>query len=70
MGTRKFSDAPASAGVHLDGLRTPTTARGHYGINEVKLRAGRIVREGLKSSLTELRLRKASPSARKRWDVS
>ena len=52
----------------LDGLRTPTSAKGHYGVNEVKLRSGRIVREGLHTSLTEMRLRKASPSARQRWD--
>ena len=52
----------------IDGLRTPSSAKGHYGVNEVKLRGGRIVREGLKTSLTELRLRKSSPSARKRWD--
>ena len=52
----------------IDGLRTPTSAKSHYGVNEVKLRNGRIVREGLHTSLTELRLRKTSPSARKRWD--
>ena len=53
----------------IDGLRTPTHAKGHHGVNEVKLRNGRIVREGLKTSLSELRLRKTSPSARKRWDA-
>ena len=52
----------------IDGLRTPTSAKSHYGVNEVKLRNGQIVREGLKTSLTELRLRKSSPSARKRWE--
>ena len=52
----------------IDGLRTPTSAKSHHGVNEVKLRKGRIVREGLRTSLTELRLRKSSPSARKRWD--
>jgi len=52
----------------IDGLRTPTHAKSHYGVNEVKLRGGRILREGLKTSLSELRLRKASPSARKRWE--
>src|SRR5215470_12802225 len=52
----------------IDGLRTPAAGKGHYGVNEVKLRGGRIVREGLKTSLTELRLRKGSVSARKRWD--
>ena len=54
----------------IDGLRAPTCAKAHYGVNEVKLRNGRIVREGLKTSLTELRLRKASASARQRWDVT
>jgi hypothetical protein len=52
----------------IDGLRTPTNSKGHHGVNEVKLRNGRIVREGLKTSLSELRLRKTSPSARKRWE--
>jgi hypothetical protein len=37
-------------------------------VNEVKLRNGRIVREGLRTGLSELHLRKTSPSARKRWD--
>ena len=35
----------------------------------MKLRNGRIVREGLKTSLTESRLRKSYSSARKRWDA-
>jgi hypothetical protein len=53
----------------IDGLRTPTNSQGHHGVNEVKLRNGRIVREGLKTSLSELRLRKSYSSARKRWDA-
>jgi hypothetical protein len=53
----------------IDGLRTPTSSKGHHGVNEVKLRNGRIVREGLNTSLTELRLRKSYSSARKRWDA-
>jgi hypothetical protein len=52
----------------IDGLRTPTNSKSHHGVNEVKLRNKRIVREGLRTSLTELRLRKTCPSARKRWD--
>jgi len=36
-------------------------------VNEVRLRLGRIVREGLRTTLSELRLRKDSPSSRKRW---
>jgi len=52
----------------IDGLRTPTNSNSHHGVNEVKLRNKRIVREGLRTSLSELRLRKTSPSARKRWE--
>jgi hypothetical protein len=52
----------------IDGLRTPTKSNCHHGVNEVKLRNKRIVLEGLKTSLTELRLRKTSLSPRKRWD--
>lgn len=66
--TESFLTLPRVRVFLIDGLRTPTSAKGHYGVNEVKLRSGRIVREGLKTSLTELRLRKSSPSARKRWD--
>src|SRR5262249_7464499 len=51
----------------IDGLRNSTNHNGHHGVNEVKLHHGRIVREGLRTSLTELRLRKDSRSARKRW---
>ena len=53
----------------IDGLRTPTSSKSHHGVNEVKLRNGRIVREGMKTSLSELRLRKVYSSARKRWDA-
>jgi hypothetical protein len=36
-------------------------------VNEVRYRNGRIVREGLHTTLTDLRLRKSSKSARDRW---
>jgi hypothetical protein len=52
----------------IDGLRdrvrdgsTPS------GVNEVKLRRGQIVREGLHTTLTDLRLSKNHRSARARW---
>ena len=51
----------------IDSLRNAANGLSRHGVNEVKLRNGRIVREGLHTSLTELRLRKNSPSARKRW---
>jgi superfamily II DNA or RNA helicase len=34
----------------IDGLRTPAKSNTHHGVNEVKLRNKRIVREGLKTS--------------------
>ena len=37
------------------------------GINEVKLRHGKIVREGFHTTLTDLRLRKNYKTARQRW---
>jgi len=52
----------------IDGLRAPMGAAGHAGVNEVRLRHGRIVREGLRTTLTELRLRKMARTARQRWN--
>jgi hypothetical protein len=37
----------------IDGLRTPTHSNGHHGVNEVKLRNKRIVREGLRTSVVQ-----------------
>ncbi|MGH9374925.1 MAG: hypothetical protein ACRD1J_02020, partial [Terriglobia bacterium] len=52
----------------IDGLRN-AKAKSPNGIHEVKLRNGRMVREGLKTTLTDLRLRKNYPSARARWNA-
>ena len=52
----------------IDGLRGPTSSTAHAGVNEVRLRHGRIVREGLRTTLTELRQRKTSRTARARWE--
>jgi len=41
---------------------------GHAGVNEVRLRHGRIFREGLRTTLTELRQRKTARTAPQRWD--
>jgi hypothetical protein len=51
----------------VDGLRTPGGSNVPNGVNEVRYRKGRIVREGLQTTLTELRLSKNSESARARW---
>ena len=63
-----FLTLPCVRVFFVDGLRAPTSAASHAGINEVRLRHGRIVREGLRTTLTELRLRKAARTARQRWD--
>jgi hypothetical protein len=63
-----FLTLPRIRVFFIDGLRTPTSSAGHAGVNEVRLRHGRIVREGLRTTLTELRLRKTARSARERWD--
>ena len=52
----------------IDGLRGPGSSAAHAGVNEVRLRHGRIVREGLRTTLTELRLQKTAQTARERWD--
>jgi len=52
----------------IDGLRDRVRdSSAPSGINEVKLRRGQIVREGLHTTLTDLRLRKNHKTARARW---
>jgi len=51
----------------IDDLRNGGDENKHHGVNEVRLRQGRIVREGLSTTLSELRLRGESTSSRKRW---
>lgn len=52
----------------IDGLRD-SVCKSRNGIQEVKLRGGNVVRDGLKISLTELRIRKDYPTARARWNA-
>jgi hypothetical protein len=63
-----FLTLPRARVFFIDGLRAPTSSASHVGVNEVRLRHGRIVREGLRTTLTELRLRRTSRTARARWD--
>jgi hypothetical protein len=51
----------------IDGVRNGVGSNGHTGVNEVRLRNGRVVREGLQTTLSDLRLRKQFKSARARW---
>src|SRR5712664_3074546 len=63
-----FLTLPRVRVFFIDGLRTPTSSVGNVGVNEVRLRHGRIIREGLRTTLTELRQRKTARTARQRWD--
>jgi len=51
----------------IDDLRNGGDENKSHGVNEVRLRQGHIVREGFQTTLSELRLRRQSPSSRKRW---
>ncbi len=52
----------------IDGLRDRIRdSTAPCGVNEVRLRRGQVVREGLHTSLTDLRLRRNHKSARARW---
>jgi len=53
----------------IDGLRNGVSSNGYTGVNEVRLRNGRIVREGLKTSLSDMGLAKGYRSARARWQA-
>jgi superfamily II DNA or RNA helicase len=53
----------------IDGCRNGVASNGFTGVNEVRLRNGRIVREGLKTTLSDMRLAKCHRSARSRWQA-
>jgi hypothetical protein len=54
----------------IDGVRNGVSSNGYTGVNEVRLRNGRVVREGLQTTLSDMRLRKDARSARARWTVT
>jgi len=51
----------------IDDLRNGGDENKHHGVNEVRLRQGRIIREGLSTTLSELRLRRNAATSRKSW---
>jgi superfamily II DNA or RNA helicase len=51
----------------VDDLRNAGDPKVPHGVNEVRLQGKRIIRKGLHTTLTDLRLRKSYTSARKRW---
>src|SRR5580698_546856 len=62
-----FRTLPGLRVFLIDDLRDGGDENKFHGVNEVRLRNGRIVREGLHTTPSELRLRKDSPRTRKRW---
>lgn len=53
----------------IDGVRNGVGSNGFTGVNEVRLRNGRIVREGLRTRLSEIRLAGSHRSARAKWQA-
>ena len=53
----------------VDGVRNGVASNGYSGVNEVRFRNGDVRREGLKTTLSDLRLAKGHRSARQRWHV-
>jgi superfamily II DNA or RNA helicase len=51
----------------IDDLRNGGDENAPHGVNEVRLRQGRIVREGFSTTLSEIRLRRTFSSSRQRW---
>jgi superfamily II DNA or RNA helicase len=62
-----FLTVPGIRVFLIDDLRNGGDENKSHGVNEVRFRQGHIVREGLRTSLSELRLRRESSSSRKRW---
>lgn len=62
-----FLTLPGMRVFLIDDLRNGGDENKSHGVNEVRLRQGRIVRDGLRTTLSELRLRRESPTSRRRW---
>ena len=62
-----FQTIPGIRVFLIDNLRNASTENMPHGVNEVRLKRGSIIRDGLRTSLTDLRLAKGHSSARKHW---
>lgn len=62
-----FLTVPGVRVFLIDGVRNGIGSNGYSGVNEVRLRAGHVRREGLKTNLSDLRLAKQFRSPRERW---
>ena len=70
MAREAFQTLPRVRVFFIDALRDRVRDGSPCGVNEVKLRDGKIVREGFHTTLNDLRLRKNFKSARERWQRS
>lgn len=59
--------APGIRVFLIDDMRNGGDEKAPHGVNEVRLKRGMIVREGLRTTLSDLRLRKKYRSPRERW---
>lgn len=64
-----FQTLPGVRVFVIDGCRNGLGSNGFSGVNEVRLRNGNVVREGLTTSLSELRLSRTHRSAKARWNA-
>lgn len=62
-----FLTVPGVRVFLIDDLRDGGDETRAHGVNEVRMKHGRIVREGLSTTLSEVRLRRNSPTSRQRW---
>lgn len=67
MARETFLTLPRVRVFFIDALRDRSRDGYPCGVNEVKLRHGKIMREGFHTTLTDLRLRKNHKTARRRW---
>ncbi|MGC4056413.1 MAG: hypothetical protein QM757_47050 [Paludibaculum sp.] len=51
----------------IDGVRNGAASNGFTGVNELRMRNGRIVREGFRTTRSDIRLAKNHRSAKARW---
>jgi len=64
-----FQTLPGVRVFVIDGCRNGVASNGFTGVNEVRFRSGRVLREGLTTTLSEIRLAKGHRSAKARWQA-
>lgn len=62
-----FLTIPSVRVFLIDGVRNGVGSNGYSGVNELRFNNGNVRRDGLKTTLSDLRLAKGHRSARERW---